>query len=441
MKYIEFDNPVKTHVDCVFDDNGNKLSDLLGNGGGNASAIMRKMDAENMPVVCPEDFGGSDEDSIIAANEFILKIGGNCCFYLGKTAGATYEMSKAIVLPSNCVLFIDNCTLKKKNVEVPLQVDNVIRSANIELYNDDLTNEAHHFGFAKNADNPYFVKNIKVIGNGDARIELCDNTSVTTANNCGWRGSTLLFDYVDGFEIAGIKVDKCLTWGLTVKNSCNGSIHDIDFNTFIRDNGVVRQNADGIDLTACKDVDIYNITGKTGDDTICIGTLGPERLNKRPTEKLVNSFKYDKVPFGGCYNIRVNNVHCCSECNVIALLASEYEVHNITIADISDKDSRYSNENSNSSSTIKLYGAGNYNYNGGYEHGMMHDIFIHNIENTNRKIATLWLCDSVIKNGIVNCIKTAEGKTAVLFAEGKDHTGDYRMRIENKVTIKTNTQA
>ena len=148
--------------------------------------------------VKPEDFSGSTASQKIAnALDFLQKSNGGTL--LLKEA-PVYLIDEAIVLPSNTTMIVDGSKIKLADHVF----DNLIRSGNLVIDSE------HPYEYATQL---LPAENIKVVGLNGAKLEGADNfyegTNPKTGvkekwlgDYWGWRNFTILFSYVDGFEIS-----------------------------------------------------------------------------------------------------------------------------------------------------------------------------------------------------------------------------------------------
>lgn len=409
MKKIRFDYPVETHFSCVSDTYGTQFSEYIKN---NPSVDLT---SRVLPVIKPEDFSGNTiTDKVVAANDFIINAGGGFELYFGDTS--VYLIDKAIVLPNNTTVRMDNCTIQMADNTV----DNIFRSANIEI------NPSAPRGFAKNKTSMDSCNNIRIIGENGASLLMCDSASSSNygVTNTGWRGHTILLAGVSNFEIAGFTINKNIAWGICLSGCGFGRVHDLIFNTS-------RENGDGIDVEfGSHDIEIYNISGYTYDDTIAVSNSGPTRLLLRPVElnRPTCPFDYGWRKFGEeTHNIRIYNVNTVTTCHNVIFICGDYGIHNVSVSDVSDKNGA----SSGSIATVKIYGG---QYDGNYRHGLIHNCSISNVESNNPSTAAIFLAQGIIENGIINNVKVASGKTLLNDQSGATWA-DYNFTITNTGTI------
>jgi len=198
------------------------------------------------------------------------------------TKSSVWLLDKAILLPGDFELELDNCTLKLSD----RCRDNFIRSANAGL----------------GIKNVLPLKNIRISGRGNVRLEGADNPRATGDHNKtlslnpdgfgqsygtdagktnenqkgGWRNHAIILAHVDVFEIRGLVLKDYHGHGLVLERCTNGKVEDITFNVrqAVKVAGTDRQvlNQDGLGIRfGCKNLIISNIKGKSGDDFINIG--------------------------------------------------------------------------------------------------------------------------------------------------------------------------
>ena len=256
-----------------------------------------------------------------------------------------YMISQAILLPSNITVILDGCHIKQAD----FTFDNVFRGDNIVC----------------NPDNPMSVplacppiQNIKIWGRNGARISGPDKNRVgyhpvleeeqeMTGDFWGWRTFTILLSNCTGFEISGIKLDQSRCWTITLDLCQNGSVHDLEIETNVK-------NGDGIDLRAgCRQIRIENLTGTTSDDSIACTALGMAEKTEYP----IGNYLYPLEPSCCLENkdrdicdIQIRNVRTggCHHA-VICLAADGCRVHDILIDGVQEVG------NGNREATVKLY--------------------------------------------------------------------------------------
>lgn len=190
-------------------------------------------------------------------------------------------IDKAILLPSNIELELNNCKIKLSD----LYRDNFIRSANSGL----------------GISNIQPLHNIKIVGVGNVLLEGADNPRATGGHNKtlslnpdpsmsygtdagkpnenqkgGWRNHGIILANVDKFEISNITMKDYHAHGLVLERSSNGIVKNMTFDVSqsVVVNGVKKQilNQDGMGVRfGCHDIIIDNCRGKSGDDFINIG--------------------------------------------------------------------------------------------------------------------------------------------------------------------------
>lgn len=213
------------------------------------------------------------------------------------TGEKVWLIDRAILLPGDMELVLDNCTIKLSDQ----CRDNFIRSANSGLGISEIKS----------------LKNIKIRGIGNVLLEGADNPRSTGDHNKtlsitpsgdftqsygsdagkadenqkgGWRNHGIILAYVDQFEISGITLKDYHAHGIVLERAMNGKVADITFDVrqAVTIDGEDRQilNQDGLGIRfGCKNIIIDNCRGVSGDDFINIGltdtgiAAGQENVN------------------------------------------------------------------------------------------------------------------------------------------------------------------
>lgn len=313
--------------------------------------------------VKPEDFEGETiSEKISHALDFLKKCNGGTILFKDSPV---YLVSEAVKLPSNTTMLIDGCKIKLADHIF----DNIIRSDNFEI------DEANPNSYVKKL---LPIQNIKVIGMNGATVEGAENfyegvnpkTGVKEkwlGDYWGWRNFSILFSYVDGFEISGIKVTKTHSWAMVITNGCkNGHIHTIDFNTQVK-------NGDGIDIIqGGSNILIENITGETSDDTIVFGAFDESRWSNDKYVFPLLPVRYSDYSYGSdlhditCKNVKTGGIH-----HVLIILPSSTKIYNVYCSGISD------GPQGGKRKVVRIYGNGQYGK--GFQPGNMYNIFMNDI--------------------------------------------------------------
>ncbi|WP_114791275.1 glycosyl hydrolase family 28 protein [Niabella yanshanensis] len=195
---------------------------------------------------------------------------------------AVWLIDKAILLPGNTELELDNCTIKLSD----RCRDNFIRSANAGL------------GISKVKP----LSNIRIIGKGNVLLEGAANPRATGDHNKalaknpkgftqsygsdagkpgenqkgGWRNHAIILAHINVFEISGIQLKDYHAHGIVLERCTNGAVKDITFQVrqSVNIEGVERQvlNQDGMGIRfGCRNIIIDRCRGNSGDDFINIG--------------------------------------------------------------------------------------------------------------------------------------------------------------------------
>ena len=247
-----------------------------------------------------------------------------------------WEIDKAVRLPSNITLILENCYLKMAK----------------DCYSNMFLNE--HYGTEVGRTLEGTDTNITIKGRGYAIIDGGGYNGLTerTANKNGlpsmWNQNPLIFHNVDGFCVRDLKVINQRWWALTFTYARNGYIGNIEFcseHTAFDSEGkeyhqldydkyedVLVKNSDGVDLRiGCYNILIENLTGFIEDDTVAInashGVKGGE----------VDRFGVEGMNWD-THHITVKNIRTASFCSMVRLLnQGGPKLHDIEIDGVYDQ--------------------------------------------------------------------------------------------------------
>lgn len=325
----------------------------------------------NSICVKPEDFEGeSISEKISNALNFLKECNGGTILFKDSPI---YLVSEAICLPSNTKMCIDGCTIKLADHVF----DNIIRSDNFEI------DESNPNSYVKRL---LPAGNIKIEGLNGATVEGADNfyeginpkTGIKEkwlGDYWGWRNFSVLFSYVDGFEISGIKVTKTHSWAVVLTNGCkNGHIHSIEFHTEVK-------NGDGIDIIqGGSNILIENITGETSDDTIVFGAFDESRWSNDKYVFPLLPVRYSDYSYGRdlhditCRNVETGGIH-----HVLIILPSATKIYNIYCSNITD------GSRGGKRKIVRIYGNGQYGT--GFTPGNIYNLFMNDIHSCKADVA------------------------------------------------------
>lgn len=366
---------------------------------------------KNSVCVKPEDFEGANiSEKITNALDFLEKCNGGTILF---EDNPVYLISQAIALPSNTTMIVDGCKIKlADNI-----FDNIIRSGNLDI------DAANPNGYVKQL---LPAQNIRIIGKNGAEIEGAENfyegvnpkTGVKEkwlGDYWGWRNFTILFSYVDGFEISGLKVSKTHSWGIVLTNGCkNGYVNNLDLHTTVK-------NGDGVSIIqGGSDIVIENITGETSDDTIILAAFDETRWSNNKYVFPLLPVRYSDYSYGGdihditCRNIETSGIH-----HVMILLPSQPKIYNIYCSNISD------GPKGGKRKVMRIYGNGQYGQ--GFKPGNMYNIFMNDIRSYKADIALEFLAP--VHNSHFNKITQLNLKGM----EVQNHPENVNVRITNVI--------
>lgn len=223
-----------------------------------------------------------------------------------------YQIGTTVWLSSDTTVILDGCYMR---------------------FNDGvMCNMFASKGAWAESDDPELMagqRNIRILGRNGAAFDGGNSNgktekTVQNGERMMWNCFVLMRN-VDGFEVSGIRAQSSRYWCFTFLYGRNGSIHDIEF-----DCRNEKPNQDGIDLRqGCHNIDIYNLTGVTGDDTVALTAIG--RNDAWHTVKGITDIDIHDV------TIRNVRAGCSGGHGVIRLLAQDgKKVYNVAISDVYD---------------------------------------------------------------------------------------------------------
>lgn len=294
--------------------------------------------------------------------------------------GKDYLIDRAILIPSDTQIIIDDCTVKQNDYVF----DNVFRGDNLII----------------NGIDPYGppidvtpIRNIKIIGKGDAKIMGTDKPQIgyhpffkeyqtMTGDFWGWRTHMFSFSYCDGFELSGLKLRQTMCWAVCFDNCQQCYVHDIDIRSDVK-------NGDGIDFrSGCNHCIVENITGFTSDDTVACTALSRGKRERTLSKYLSVSEPYNSSHEnidGSIHHIKISNILTGGfHHGVICLSAYGNQVHDVEISNVIEMGE------GNREATVKVYTG----YGDGYRAGDIHDVTINNIISEKAKYALMVACEA-----------------------------------------------
>lgn len=265
---------------------------------------------------CPECMGSTDSQSIQNAITKAKETGANKVVIPRineRTNTAEWIVEKAILLPDDIQVVLDNCYMKQAEGIF----DNMFRNENF-YKNESLVSVQQH--------------NIHITGMGNAVLDggvhngliqekRRDDEPPIHVNN------TIFLHNVDGFSITGIKIVQQRFWAIHVVYSSNGLFRDIDFwcNSDF-------PNRDGIDIRkGCHDMVIENIRGICEDDVIALSAFHGRLSLQHPAYIIP-----DRNP--DIYNIYIHNIMACSirYATVAIRNLDGIKLYNVTVDGVTD---------------------------------------------------------------------------------------------------------
>ena len=224
---------------------------------------------------------------------------------------------------------------------------------------------------------------------------------------------TVYLHNVRNFKIDGLTIRDQRWWAIAMVFASEGIVSNLRFE--ITDKAWRKghplnpehpwRNQDGIDLrVGCHDIQIFNITGETGDDVIALTALAEQGTNPNRTEDVY--YCHHLSP--DIYNVSIRNVHAFNNhCAVVRLLCHfGNKIYNISMDGIFDTTPEQNpiavSEGQRTACVIKL-GENGYHRNDpalGCKHGQMHNIRVSNVFSNALSAVNVncTVCDAVIRD-------------------------------------------
>jgi len=390
-------------------------------------------------TVDPNDFSGSDSERIEAAVAAAAMCGAKAVIPARVPDAVArrdyWLMDRAILLPGNTTLLLDNCRLKLSDG----CRDNFIRSANCGVGINDIRP----------------LRNIHIIGVGAVMLEGADNPRATgdsaktlvgetvrpppykhesygtDTGNAGenqkgdWRNIGILLAHVEDFSLQNVKLKDAHSWAVSLERCAHGKIRDLAFSAdcgkMVDGRFQCFLNQDGLNLRqGCHDITIENITGHTGDDLIALTAIP---MTGRRAGELTSSMVSGTEPQGerdDVHHIIIRNVigysagHAAGAEPIRILNTSGIKMYAIVIDGVMDA----SPEGDRNYAVVRI-GDSNPAWGGVTPLGDTYGFMISNIQSRAKHAIVIHgsLCDSVIHN-VLNYNEECE---PVTYASGKQH--------------------
>lgn len=226
--------------------------------------------------------------------------------YNARTKETLWSLPKAVELPSDFTLILDNCHME----QAPGSFDNLItnKGAHDLSFSNQLENEAHH---------------ITVLGEGNVTLSggvhnhLLEKTTRKYGLPGMYQQPILFWHNVSGLRVENLHFEHFRWWAVLNIMVRHAVLRNLDFYAIPH-----VPNLDGIDLRiGCQDFFIENVTGRTGDDTIALtGLMGRGERSHAVEGKDIDirdvRIRNVKADSNRCYIIRLLNHDGCREYNI-----------------------------------------------------------------------------------------------------------------------------
>src|SRR5690606_23970994 len=216
---------------------GQSHSTLSNNGLESSPNIVLENDRGNLiRSITPNDFTGSDVERIQSAIDSANRTTNKVVIPMQNSNGTNiWKIDKAILLPSNMTLILDNCIIQLSDQSR----DNMFRSDNVGV----------------GITNPKWSFNINIIGIGEVLLKGADNPrstgdayrTLTHSPNKGrvsygsdagkenakqkgdWRNNMIQIAYVNGFKIKNVTIQNSHAWAISFERTKNAELSTLRF--------------------------------------------------------------------------------------------------------------------------------------------------------------------------------------------------------------------
>ena len=333
--------PIQPQIDTLAADIAAMKTASTGGGMPKAySSLVEKMlDMFNKKsFISPNDFADETQtERIKSAVAFVKKRGfGIIELAVDKQTNTNlWTVTEAITLPSNCWIYINKSIVKRGDGVF----DNIFR-------NEGIVPDPNPFNYAKEL-NPN--ENILIFGNSKADSFIDGNLAgakvaphpVTggapvpwVSDWYGWRAISILFANTQHHHVFDLSVINSQSWSISNEHGCsNFSYHDLYFNTTVK-------NGDGVNVRfGCYDFEIYNIDGRTSDDTVAINSLN-NFLGQHPQGRYIFPTQVGGYADRGLgkdiYDGEVYNIKASSSAGVSCYLSGGSKLYDLNFNNISE---------------------------------------------------------------------------------------------------------
>ncbi len=382
-------------------------------------------------VPTPNDFTGSDTERIQAAIDAAKGTSGKVIIPADNANGKNlWEIDRAILLPSDMTVILDNCTLRLSDNSR----DNLFRSDNV----------------GEGIRQPTWNRNIRIIGVGEVRLQGAlnprstgdsfrqltldteqakkdGNWRISYGSDAGkadrkqtgdWRNILILMGYVDGFTLTNVSIENTHSWAVSFERTLHAELTQIRIDNReeleIDGRKVSVANKDGINLRqGCKYFRIDNISGYTGDDFIALSNLGSGPESPASSGDITSYMVTAPTWFGSqddIEQVHISNIHCSNRYRAVAIRATDQAgIHHVFINSLVFQAVDGVHE------AILLGGGG---YGKPSLPGKINHVYAMNINGTGKCLVRI---ESPVHNcGLINAFYQGDGDSPILYKIDKD---------------------
>lgn len=230
-----------------------------------------------------------------------------------RTGEKIWNIEKAIILPSNMEIILDNCHLRQADGIY----DNIFRNF------EDIDREGHTIAEQ--------MSNIVIRGRGNAVLDGGESNGITAINYHKQglphitKNNLIVLYNIRDFVIEKFEMRNQRFWAVNLVFAQRGRLSELYI-----DGECDRRNQDGIDIrVGCSDIIIEKITGQAGDDLIALSAINAD-------ERACGAIYMVHGQSQDIHDIIIRDVIGTSvECAVIALRNSDgIKIYNVTMDNI-----------------------------------------------------------------------------------------------------------
>lgn len=282
------------------------------------TSLQENIQKENLYKINVKDvvynidlFSGTDDQKIDKALSMINNVGGGQIYFPSRII----NISKAILIPSNTKIILDNCQIQMNNNIH----DNIFRAKGLQ------TNPSQYGGLCLSAE---WTENFEIEGLGTPTLR-SSVTPLHVGDAYGWRGCTMLFAKCRNYKVSNIKIIESHMWSISNEYCEDGEFYNITFDNSLH------PNADGLNFrNGCRRMIARKLRGKTNDSAIATTCLDNTVPSTPASGYSYQALGFNYGDFFGAEDILVEDVQVSAKYGPALILASSPTIKRVTYKDI-----------------------------------------------------------------------------------------------------------